>query len=59
MPLIDGDRPAAVTEPSHLAAGPALGHVHQFQVALLELVPFAIASDRGVVCLRDCHGQPC
>lgn len=29
---------------THLAAGPALGYVYQFQVALLELVPHALAN---------------
>jgi hypothetical protein len=33
-----------VTDPTHLAAGPALGYVYQFQVALLELVPHALAN---------------
>ena len=32
-----------MADPSHLAAGPALGYVYQFQVALLELVPHALS----------------
>jgi hypothetical protein len=35
--------PSSVADSSHLAAGPALGYVYQFQVALLELVPHALA----------------
>lgn len=41
-----------MADPSHLAAGPALGYVYQFQVALLELVPFALASDDAEVSLE-------
>lgn len=41
-----------MADPSHLAAGPALGYVYQFQVALLELVPFALASADAEVSLE-------
>jgi hypothetical protein len=33
-----------VAESSHLAAGPALGYIYQFQVALLQLVPHALTN---------------
>jgi hypothetical protein len=41
-----------VADPSHLAAGPALGYVYQFQVALLELVPYALTSADAEVSLE-------
>jgi hypothetical protein len=37
---------------SHHAAGPALGYLYQFQVALLKLVPFALASEDAEVSLE-------
>ncbi|MGN6373669.1 MAG: ABC-three component system protein [Solirubrobacteraceae bacterium] len=33
-----------MAESSHLAAGPALGYIYQFQVALLQLVPHALTN---------------
>jgi hypothetical protein len=42
----------SAADPSHLAAGPASGYIFQCQVALLEIVPHALANDDVAVSIE-------
>jgi hypothetical protein len=47
-----GSRAASAADPSRLAAGPTLGYVFQCQVALLGIVPHALANEDVAVSLE-------